>query len=146
VHAKTRGLTLIEVLIAIALLAIAGVMLGYFSTSFTATRGALIDTKGQAFARSYIDTLRARWAVSGDYANTLLPDPGEVPPPQGYRYAVTVYDDKGGVIARYAYRPGLPPAPAPNRSPLKTVVLEVTTPDGRTLRFATQLAAPPEGG
>ncbi len=145
-HAKTRGLTLIEVLIAITLLAIAGVMLGYFSTSFSATRGALMDTKAQTFARSYIDTLRARWAAYGDYTRTLLPGPGEVPPPQGYRYTITVYDDRGQPIARYTYQPGQPPPSVPSRSPLKTVELEVTAPDGRTLRFVTQLAAPPEGG
>lgn len=58
---NSKGLTLIEVLIALVILAVGVTIFGYFSTSFSLTRSAQYDTQSQAVARSYFDALRAYW-------------------------------------------------------------------------------------
>jgi type II secretory pathway pseudopilin PulG len=133
---------LVEVLVALVILALAGLMMGYFVTSFHVTQRAQFDTKAQTFARSYFDTLRADW-VMGDYQSSRPLDHEAVPPPKGYGYRIVVKDgkDKDKVLADCTYN-ACSPAATPSDSALKIVMLAVTNPHGRTFTFSTLIAKP----
>lgn len=58
---QQKGLTLVEVLVALAIIAITMVMFGYFSTSLQATSNSRRETAAANFSRSYLDALRSQW-------------------------------------------------------------------------------------
>lgn len=113
-----KGLSLIEVLISLVILAIATMLLGHFMLSFTSSREAQTDTQVQALARSYMDALRAEWQIPALYSSNATPS---VSFPSGYSSALQV----SAVDAN-----------------LKTVTLTITNPRGRTYAFVTRVAAP----
>lgn len=137
---KGQGLTLVEVLVALVILAVAGLMMGYFITSFRVTQRAQFDTKAQTFARSYFDTLRADWAM-GNYQSSRPLGPAEVSPPTGYGYHIIIKDSEDK-LADYTYGATTEPSGTISDSALKAVTLEVTNPQGRTFPFSTLIAKP----
>lgn len=58
---QRQGLTLVEVLVSLVIIAITMVMFGYFSTSLRATSSSRQETAAANFARSYLDALRSQW-------------------------------------------------------------------------------------
>jgi prepilin-type N-terminal cleavage/methylation domain-containing protein len=56
-----QGLTLVEVLVSLVIIAITMVMFGYFSTSLRATSSSRQATAAANFSRSYLDALRSQW-------------------------------------------------------------------------------------
>ena len=144
---RVAGFTLIEILVSIALLGILIVIVGYFSNSLTATSQAKSYPVAQTFASSYLNVLRTKWAVPGQYRTTSLPDPttNEVKPSTGFSYVTAVTDGTTNApIISYAYPNAAPPVPVANNSVLKRVTLSVTTPQNKTFVFATQFVNPPQ--
>ncbi|WP_052351687.1 hypothetical protein [Deinococcus pimensis] len=136
--------TLAEVLVGVALLALAALLLGYLGLGFSFSRTSRFDTAAQAYARSYYDTVGAFWATRASYDATVLPDPGAgvLGPPAGYSYVVNVKDGTGATLVAFdsAGRSALKPSASVD--PLKTVTLTVRTPDRRTLEFVTRFVRP----
>jgi prepilin-type N-terminal cleavage/methylation domain-containing protein len=120
---RRGGFSLIEVLVATAIVAAAIVLLGIFYNSFKVTRQAQIDTQAQAFARSYFDATRARWNSSASFkgATAVVSD---VAAPSGYSYTVT------------------PKTPLATSDTLREIRLSISTPDNRTLSFSSKLVLP----
>jgi len=58
---QQKGLTLVEVLVALAIIAVTMVMFGYFSSSLQATSNSRRETAAANFSRSYLDALRSQW-------------------------------------------------------------------------------------
>jgi prepilin-type N-terminal cleavage/methylation domain-containing protein len=58
---QRQGLTLVEVLVALVIIAITMVMFGYFSTALQATSNSRQATAAANFSRSYLDALRSQW-------------------------------------------------------------------------------------
>jgi prepilin-type N-terminal cleavage/methylation domain-containing protein len=58
------GLSLIEILVALALIGASSLLFTYFSGVFRAARSAQIDTQALNLARSYLDTYRASVAAN----------------------------------------------------------------------------------
>ncbi len=102
---KQAGYSIIEALIAVAVVAVAISLLGYFITSLQSMRTAQAETVGINWARTYTDTVRALWnssqacaaapaagASASSGTCTAYPD-AVLPPllaPDGYQYAVKV--------------------------------------------------------
>ena len=111
---------------ATAIIGVAIVLLGYFFNSFKVTRQAQMDTQAQAFARSYFDSIRARWnTVSAYQTATQAPTSSDLGAPQGYSYSVQ-------------------PTSFSSNDTLRTLQLTITNPDGRTLAFSSQVVRPTE--
>lgn len=90
---RQQGLTLIEVLVSLAIIAITMVMFGYFSASLQATSDSRRETAAANFARSYLDALRSQWqdltmyrAGSRDITdpNRVRPNPPFLEVPEGF--------------------------------------------------------------
>jgi Tfp pilus assembly protein PilV len=115
---------LIEVLIAVVVLAIGITIFGYFTTSFSLTRNAQYDTQSQAVARSFFDALRASWN-----ANTSLFVDGPC--------TLTL----PGIPSGYSVSSCSASTPTGSKQ-LKTVVITVTSPTG-SKTFITQITLQP---
>lgn len=137
-RAVRAGFSIVEVLVAIAIF---GIILIISSSAVTnslrMTRSAQLDAQAQAFAKSYLDTIKASWAADSLYKTDQLPtalaNTVPYPPPVGYDYTATVYsfDPSGGAatqLKQYSYVAGT--VPAPNTKPalpilIKTIKLDV---------------------
>ncbi|WP_161884400.1 type IV pilus modification PilV family protein [Deinococcus alpinitundrae] len=143
-----HGFTLIETLVAVALTGILIIIASYFSSSLLDTSKAKNATVAQTFSRSYLDVLRTKWSVPNQYLTTSLPNPTasalEVKPPDNYSYTTQVQNASGAVILNYTYSATTPPVPVYSPSNYKKVLLSVSTPNGQTLTFATQIINPPQ--
>lgn len=120
---RFKGLTLIEVLVALVVLAVGFTIFGYFTTSSSLTRKAQYDTQSQAIARSFFDALRAAW-------NTNTVPFGSCPtsliiPPSGYSVSnCTVTTPSGS-------------------NQLRQVQLSLVSPTGSSTTFLTQITLQP---
>ena len=121
---RNKGFSLIEVIVAAAVIGAAVMLLGYFFSSFQVTRQAQVDTQAQAFARSYFDATRARWNTSVAYKSASAPL-SDIAAPIGYTYTVT---------PKAALGPG---------DTLRELRLDIATPDKRSLRFTSRIVLPP---
>ncbi|ULH17705.1 type II secretion system GspH family protein (plasmid) [Deinococcus sp. KNUC1210] len=148
VQAYQAGFTLIEVLVSVALLGLLIVMVSYFATSLSSSTKAKSLTVAQTFARSYLDVLRTKWSVPGQYRTTSLPDPttNEVKPSTGFSYVTQVVNAANTTILSYTYPNATSAAPTTvaDASTLKRVLLSVRTPEGQTFLFASQFVNPPQ--
>ena len=102
---KGSGFSLIEALVAVAVVAVAIALLGYFVTALQAMRTSQTETVGINWARTYTDTTRAMWNLAIPCATpaasnsaspsnicTSYPD-AQLPQttaPEGYVFAVAV--------------------------------------------------------
>jgi prepilin-type N-terminal cleavage/methylation domain-containing protein len=126
VHRNRRGFSLVEVLVALVIVAVAVAMFGYFGSGFRLTRTSQIDTQAQAFARSYFDTIRADWSQPVTYSAGALPN---LKMPDGYNnlahtlIAVRSLPKRGVVLRR--------------------LIITFDGPDNRKYRFANLFTAPP---
>ncbi|MDX2005808.1 MAG: type II secretion system protein [Meiothermus sp.] len=122
---NNKGFSLLEVLIATAVVGAGIVLLGIFYNSFKVTRQAQIDTQAQTFARSYFDATRARWNSPASFkaATAVVTD---VAAPSGYTYTVA------------------PKTPLAGTDTLRELNLNISTPDGRTLSFSSSVVLPAE--
>lgn len=77
-------------MVALAILSITILILSYFGSSFSLTKGAQIDTQAQAFARSYFDNLRASWSTRTTFGAGTLPS---ITPPSGFSNPAVTLED-----------------------------------------------------
>lgn len=124
-----NGLTLIEVLVALVIITVTTLLLGYFISGYTATNTARSDTQAQVFARSYFEAVRSEWATPPDYKNKPLPDPATLTGlPAGFRvvsYGVSGKESVGG------------------EEILRDIRLELVGPKNKTFVFETRIVKPP---
>lgn len=135
---KARGLTLIEVLVALVFVALGGVTLGYLLTSFSATRQAQGNTSIQAVGRSYMDALKADWTLAKNYTDNRVPDKTKYGNSGFALSDPTITNSTGGAIT-----PGTPDAT--NAIPcIKNVSITVSRTSGKPQQqqFSIQIAAP----
>ena len=132
---QRRGVTLVEVLVALALVGVAGSMFGYFITSLQSTKKAREQTTALAYARDYLEGLRTHWQTLEGYQTLSLATPAE--PPASYDIKVKVQNDKGAIIFSY---PG--GATATDLSALRTVTLTFTDEQAKTVSLVTSIARP----
>lgn len=66
-YKQKQGFSLIEVLVAIAVIAIAMATLGYLITALRNTAKSDESTAAANFSRAYIDVLRSRWQIPNEY-------------------------------------------------------------------------------
>lgn len=134
-----RGLTLIEVLVAAAILALGTAGLLYLLNALGGQRTAQRLTQVQAVVRSVTDLLRAEWSSSwglptGNEASgpvELRVGPGgdvltAFSPPSGYQITLVVTGD----------------GQTRGRDTVRTVRIRVQDPQGRTHEYATRVARP----
>jgi prepilin-type N-terminal cleavage/methylation domain-containing protein len=84
---KQIGFTLIEVLIALVVVAISMVVLGYMNNAFLSSRISQQETQALGFARGYLDTIRAQWQNDNSYYTLELPNRTA---PSGQKFSLTV--------------------------------------------------------
>lgn len=123
---RRNAFSLVEVMVALAILSITILMLSYFGSSFSLTRGAQIDTQAQAFARSYFDTLRASWSTRAAFTAGTPPS---VALPSGFRNLTVATEDVQTIGTQVV---------------LRRVTLQFTGPQNRAYRFATEVVGPPQ--
>ena len=151
------GFSIVEVLVAMAIVGIVfAISTNIVINSSKMTRSAQTDAQAQAFAKSYLDSVKALWNVIDFYQRDVLPTSASgtlpYPPPTGYTYVATVisYDPStptsvGPVQNSYSYVAGTPPTANVSKavSPIlmKSVRLDVTeTNANRTSTFFLRLS------
>lgn len=118
-----KGLTIIEVLIAMAILAVLAVAtLTAIPTFLRLNQATAEDQAVTAHARTFMETLRAQWREEAAFAAELLP---VVPAPVGYRCEAAVSDPDPGA-------PGI----------RKRVALTCTREAGGNYSFIVELGRP----
>ncbi len=131
----SRGLTLVEVLVALAIIGTVGGMFGYFVSSLQTTKSAREQTTALAYARDYLEGLRAKWQTLEGYQTLSLATPAE--PPASYVLKITIDNDKGSTVYRY---PG--GAVSEDLSPLRKITLTFTDAQDKTVSLVTTIARP----
>lgn len=134
---RQTGLTLVEVLVALVLVAVAVSMFTYFVDALRLTNVSRQETQAAAYMRNYLDNLRAEWRDFEDYTYHIdRADPGK-PPDTFKKVAVTVSSSNGAVVS---YPGGA--APASHLAPLRTVTISVTNQQDVSLSLSTYIARP----
>lgn len=123
---RRKAFSLVEVMVALAILSISILILSYFGSSFSLTKGAQIDTQAQAFARSYFDNLRASWSTRATFSAGTLPS---IAAPSGFSSPTVTLEDIQRIGTQVV---------------LRRVTLRFTGPQNRAYRFATEVALPPQ--
>lgn len=123
---RARGFTLVEVLVAMALIAITTVMLGYFITSFRAVKQSQIDSQAQAFANSYFEALRAEWSTPTGFASTTASGVSYTRPSGFSTPTISATDG----------------APVNGQVVIRTVKMQTTGPNNKVYQFETRIARP----
>jgi prepilin-type N-terminal cleavage/methylation domain-containing protein len=131
----SRGLTLVEVLVALAIIGVAGGMFGYFVSSLQTTKSAREQTTALAYARDYLEGLRARWQTLEGYQTISLATPVE--PPASYKLKIKIDNDKGGTV--YGYPGG---GTSEDLSALRKITLTFTDEQDKTVSLVTTIARP----
>ena len=83
-RSKRSGLTLIEIMVALALLGIIGLIAGGFLLPLRLTRTSNVETQALSLARSYLELVKNRWQALPDYCNTGDDLTGTLQAPQGW--------------------------------------------------------------
>ncbi|MBF6592863.1 MAG: hypothetical protein IVW51_00270 [Thermaceae bacterium] len=135
---NSKGLTLIEVLVALIFVAIGGITLGYLLSSFSATRQAQGNTSIQAVGRSYLDSLKADWTLKDNYVANQVPDKTQ--------YGGGVFGVSEPVITTSSNAAITPNSPDASGSIpcLKNISITVSRSSGapQQQQFSSQIAAP----
>jgi prepilin-type N-terminal cleavage/methylation domain-containing protein len=132
---KHSGMTLVEIMMALALISLGLMFFGSFVTSLRSTQKAREQTTALAYARNYLETLKVKWQTLAGYETLSLATPDS--PPASYDIKVEVENDEGSVIFSY---PG--GAGGEDLSPLRKVTLSFTDEQDKTLSLVTMLARP----
>ncbi len=133
-RAFTKGMTLIEVLIALALIGVAVSMFAYFISSLQTTQHAREQTTALAYARDYLEGLRAKWQTLEGYQTLSLAKPTD--PPSSYDIKIKIENDKGSVVFAY------PGGGSNDLSALRKITLTFTDEKDKTISLVTSMARP----
>lgn len=129
------GLTLVEVLVALMFIGIAGGMFGYYISSLQTNRKATQQTASVAYAKDYLDGLRAKWQTLENYQNIALAVP--VNPPENYDLEITIKNSEGETLYSYPEN-----TMREDLSMLRTITLSFTDEQSKTVSLVTTLARP----
>ncbi len=140
----SRGITLVEVLVAIVIIVIVLGSFSYFATSLKLSKESKLETVAASFARRYFDTLRSNWQSNIAY------DTGELlnlSPPSGYsnyNLSITLIDGKGNTTKTYTedYINGFANLDSAVDY-IRQIDLLLTLADGTKYKFSTQIVRPP---
>jgi prepilin-type N-terminal cleavage/methylation domain-containing protein len=132
---RRSGVTLVEILMALALLSLGLMFFGSFVTSLRSTQKAREQTSALAYARNYLETLKVKWQTLDNYQTLSLATPDS--PPASYDIKVEVENDEGTVIFSY---PGS--SSGKDLSPLRKVTLSFIDEQDKTMSLVTLLARP----
>jgi prepilin-type N-terminal cleavage/methylation domain-containing protein len=132
---KTRGMTLIEILVALVILGITIMLFGSFVTSLQSDKKATEQTTALAYARNYLEGLRSKWQTLEGYQKLSLATPDN--PPPNYELEVTIQNDAGDTI--FSFPSG---SSSSDLSPLRNITLTFTDEEDKTVTLGTQLARP----
>lgn len=136
-----RGLSLVEVLVALVIVAIAASMFLYFADALRLTRLARQETTATTFARSYLSSLQSYWQEPDNYVYGLayaesLAD--TVPEP--FSIQVRIRDEKGVELLN------LPDEQATlekDSSRLRHVSVTLTDLQGKVISMSSSISYPP---
>lgn len=158
---QKQGFSLIEVMVAIAVIAIAMGTLSYLITALRNTAKSDESTAASNFSRTYIDVLRSRWQIPAEYrrgggpGGTAVVVPLTEPPAVFDEYSVLVenlnvrrnpatvltstsFTYKRGTTTTADYTP-----PRASQDVLRRVTITMKGRDGKDLTpFVTEIAAP----
>lgn len=133
--ARRSGLTLVEILMALALISMGLMFFGSFIASLRSTQQAKEQTSALAYARNYVETLKVKWQTLAGYQTLSLATPDS--PPASYDLKVEIENDEGTVIFSY---PG--GSSGKDLSTLRKVTLTFTDEQDKTMSLVTMLARP----
>lgn len=134
-----KGFTIVELMVAVAIISIAFLILGYLVNSLKLFGSTQNKTQAALVARTYIDLVRSDWAVDDSYTQTVLP---RYTPPKDFHYSISVVNaitDKE--IHTYTYS-SLTPNLVANKDPLRTIIVSVKDAKGALTRLEMQVARP----
>lgn len=131
----SKGLSLVEVLVALVFVSLAVVMFTYFVDALRINQRSKQETMVALFAKDYLESLRAKWRSAEGYQNLALAVPKEVP--DGYELEITIKDEAGNVI--YSY-PGS--SIQEDTSLLRVLDMVFTDSEDKTLTFQSVMARP----
>jgi prepilin-type N-terminal cleavage/methylation domain-containing protein len=129
------GMTLVEVLVALALVGVGGSLFGYLITSLQSTKTAREETSALAYGRNYLEGLQAKWQTLKGYQTLSLATPDN--PPANYTIKVKVQNEAGSII--YSFPGG---ASSEDLSALRNITLTFTDEHDKTVSLVTQIARP----
>lgn len=133
---REAGFTIIEAVVAVAVIAIGILLLSYLFDSIKLTRIAQNETVAVNFARRYLDVNKALWQDPYFYGTRSMP---QLTAPSNFKYTIQVEDE--------TFTGGTAIAPVAQTSSVGTVLersvlLLVTTPDNNVVRLGTRIARP----
>jgi type II secretory pathway pseudopilin PulG len=132
---RTRGMSLVEVLVALVFISMAVAMFAYFVDAMRINQDSKKETAAALFAKDYMESLRAKWRSLDDYQNLALAAPGILP--VGYELEIKIKNEQGGVI--YAYPGG---AASQDDSLLRTVSVQFNDEQEKKLEMQSIVARP----
>lgn len=150
---SNKGFSLIEVLVALAIIAITITLFSYFVSSLQRSRDARLETTAAAYARNYFDSLRAAWQDPLIYSNgDLSLGDGDVEPPAGYKSVeikVTRYDTGHAKTGESTFSDTSASFKLPESDDdglivdfIRRISLEITDNQGDSETFVTQIVQP----
>ena len=126
-----KGLSLVEVLVALVLVSVAVSMFVYFTDALRITRMSKEETLALTYARQHLDALKSAWQQPKAYLEDLdLARPDNVP--VGFRADVNLKDAGVGSID----------LSGEDGSILRTVTITLVHESGKSYSLSTQIARP----
>lgn len=139
-RAKTRGLTIVEVLVALAIAAVALGMFSYLIDSLNRFRTSQSKTVALNFARRYIDVTRSLWQDPGYFADGAVPS---LSPPTDFDCTVFL-SLNGGSATKYNCASGNSAVAGAGLNPTayRDVQVVLRNIRGDNVTLSSQVAAP----
>lgn len=134
-YKQRKGLSLVEVLVALVFVSLAIAMFTYLIDALRMNQHSKQETAATLFAKDYMEGLRAKWRSLEGYQNLALAIPKD--PPVGYELKINITDEEGNAI--YSYPGG---AARGDTSSLRVLSLVFTDSQDKTLTFQSVVARP----
>lgn len=136
---RQRGLTLIEVLVALVIVSIAVSMFLYFADSLRLTGLTKDETQATTIARNYFDRLHSAWQYTDDYENSISLATTQLDAlPEGYKAIVKIKDESGSSILDSSEEGSV----TKDTSKLRHITLTITTNKGKEMTMQTSISSP----
>ncbi len=138
---RTNGFTLIEILVALVLLGILGVVASGFLLPLRINRDSSQESQALTYARSYIEVLKSRWLDRNTFDNKNSSGVALVP----VTYGVPVVGTTGAVdikIPSNEWKIETNSSSWTSGDNLRTVEVKVTTPNSKIYKVITMVTRP----
>jgi prepilin-type N-terminal cleavage/methylation domain-containing protein len=140
-NTRANGFTLIEILVALVLLGILGVVASGFLLPLRINRDSSQESQALTYARSYVEVLKSRWLDRNTFENKNTSGAGLIP----VTYGAPVVGTTGAVDIKIPSNEWKIEtnsalwAPGDN---LRTVEVKITTPNSKTYKVITMVTRP----